>query len=128
MSTANQRKAKRRKADPLDFAAIKEGMAIDRKFAIGVVHTPRIKLTYHIDGFTYHTGFKHRQGGGLRHEKVDGTRQVAKPVRHNNSRQRNIKSENVHKRVENPVQYKTLENRRVLHKMEYRVGLVKHGD
>ena len=125
MSTSNQRKAKRRKADPLDFAAIQESAAIDRKFQIGVVHTPRLKLTYHMDGYTYHTGAKHRQGGGLRHNGFDGLRPVAKPMRRCNSKHRNLQSENVHKRVDNPELYKTLETRRVVHRMEYKAGIVR---
>lgn len=125
MSTSNQRKAKRRKADPLDFAAIQEGAAIDRKFQIGVVHTPRLKLTYHMDGYTYHTGAKHRQGGGLRHEHTDGIRPVAKPMRRMNGKQRNMRSEQVHKRVENPQLYKTLDTKRIVHKMEYKAGIVR---
>ena len=110
---------------PLDVQAIKEGMAIDRKFQIGVVHTPRLKLTYHMDGYTYHTGQKHRQGGGLRHNTFDGLRPIAKPYRRRNGKPRNVLSEAVHKRIENPELYKTLDTRRIVHKMEYKAGIVR---
>ena len=66
MSTANELKARRRKADPIDFQAIQEGQAIERKVAIGVVHTPQIRITYRVDGQVFHTGARHRYGGGLR--------------------------------------------------------------
>jgi len=66
MSTANERKAKRRKADPIDFQAIQEGSAIERKIKIGVVYTPQIRMTYRVDGQVFCTGARHRYGGGLR--------------------------------------------------------------
>lgn len=109
--------------NPLDVQAIREGEAIDRKFAIGVVHTPRLKFTYRVDGQVFCTGSKHRHGGGLHNKLKD--RPIAKPVQRRNSKQRNLKSEQAHKRVDNQELYKTLDTRRVIHKMEYKAGLVR---
>lgn len=128
MSTANQRKAKRRKADPIDFQAIQEGTAIDRKFEIGVVHTPRIRFTYRCDGFVFNTGSKHRYGGGLRHNANDGLRPIVKPVRKKNSKQRNIRLETAIKQTENPQLLKQLDIRHVQHLMEYKTRLVRPQD
>ena len=131
MSTSNQRRRNRRKAQrgdplPIELQAEHEGNAIDRKFAIGVVHTPRMKRTYQVDGYTFILGHKHRCGGGMRHEDYMGIRQVAKPVIHRNSKQRNLKSENVHRRVSNPLLYNKLDIRRKIHLIEYQTGRVKH--
>ena len=133
MSTSNQRRRNRRKAKrgeplPIDMQACNEGNAIDRKFAIGVVHTPRIKRTYNVDGYTFILGHKHRCGGGMRHEDYMGIRPVAKPVIHRNSKQRNLKSENVHKRVENPIRYKNTDIRNAQHKLDYTLHRIKPGD
>jgi hypothetical protein len=70
------------------------------------------------------TGFKHRPGGAW--DRVNGK---AVKVRHKHkTKHRDLRSENVHKRIENPELYKTLNARRKIHLMEYKAGLVKPGD
>jgi hypothetical protein len=130
MSTSNQRKAKRRKADPIDFQAIQEGTAIERKFEIGVVHTPMLRHTYRCDGYVFCTGNKYRYGGGMRFNPLqEGKyRPIAKPIQRRNSKQRNIRSEIAHKQTEQPQLLKQLDIRYVQHLVEYQTRLVRPQD
>jgi len=114
--------------DDIDRECIEQGTAIDRRFEIGVVHTPRIRFTYRCDGFVFNTGSKHRYGGGLRHNANDGLRPIAKPIRHKNSKQRNIRLETAIKQTEHPQLLKQLDIRHVQHLMEYKARLVRPKD
>ena len=121
--SANSRKRDRRKNKcPIDWQAEQEGKAIERRWELGVVHVPRIRKTYVVDGIRYNTGNTHRDGGayGFPH---------ANKIRHTHAtKQRNLQHENICKRLENPTLYKYIDIRRAQHDMEYRSGLVKPGD
>jgi len=97
--SANSRKRDRRKNNhPIDWRAEQEGKAIDRRWELGVVHVPRIKHTYTVDGVKFVTGSKHRPGGGF--DRYNGK---AVKVRHTHkSKHVDLRSKNVHKRIENP--------------------------
>jgi len=98
--TANQRKAKRRKNyNPVEYDAEQQGKAIAAK-AKNTPVTPRLRKYYYVDGTRFNTGQKRRQGGGLRWTQDSDRRPIAKPVQRRNGRQIDLKSENVHKRIE----------------------------
>jgi len=123
MSTSNQRKRHRRKTyGTIDYMAEHEALAVSASFKPHTIDFgKRLRYFYTMDGERFPTGQKHRR------QAVAGTIVPhAVKVRHKRqSKARDLLSENVHKRIENPSLYKQLDERRVQHLCEYKVGLVR---
>lgn len=108
MSNSHDRK-KRRKlyTDSIAYDAAREGCALSQKATI----TPRVHLLrryYYIDGVQFNTGFRKRPGGGMRWTGNSDKWPIARPIQRRNGKQIDLRSQNVHKRIENPELYKKL--------------------
>ena len=111
------------KLQPIDYQAAVEGQAIDRAFRSRTIDFGiRLNYKYWCDGYCFFTGKKHRRqavGGTV----VDHALKVRKQHK---SKHIDLLSANVHRRVTTgKVAYQTEIARRVLHLIEYRVGIVR---
>jgi hypothetical protein len=65
MSRQSRRRKLRKLYNTADSIAERENAAIKKMNMIGNVQQPRLNNTYVCDGYTFHTGKKHRYGGGV---------------------------------------------------------------
>jgi hypothetical protein len=63
-SRQERRRLKRKNYHTEDSVAERENHAIKKMHMIGCVQQPRLNVTYSVDGCVFHTGKKHRYGGG----------------------------------------------------------------
>lgn len=65
MSRQNRRRKLRKNYHTIDNTAERENAALKTIQIIGNVQQPRLNVTYSVDGFVFHTGKRHRYGGGV---------------------------------------------------------------
>jgi hypothetical protein len=65
MSRQSRRRKLRKNYHTIDNVAERENGALKTMQMIGNVQQPRLNITYSVDGYTFHTGKKHRYGGGV---------------------------------------------------------------
>ena len=107
------------KLDDTDTMAEQQGRAMAESFTSSTIDFgKRMNRFYWCDGFKFGTGRKHRSNcaGMTTVERKTGYKQ------NRVSRQRNLLSEAVHKRIENPIQYKHAGIRRIVRLVEYKTG------
>jgi len=107
------------KLDDTDTMAEQQGRAMAESFTSSTIDFgKRMNRFYWCDGFKFGTGKKHRSNcaGMTTVERKTGYKQ------NRVSRQRNLLSEAVHKRIENPIQYKHAGIRRIVRLVEYKTG------
>ena len=107
------------KLDDTDTMAEQQGRAMAESFTSSTIDFgKRMNRFYWCDGFKFGTGKKHRSN-------CAGMTFVERKTEYKQnrvSRQRNLLSEAVHKRIENPIQYKHAGIRRIVRLVEYKTG------
>lgn len=124
MSTSNQRKQARRKSrvSEIDYAAEQEGRAMAGGFSSRTIDFgKRMNKYYYCDGERFNTGKKHRRSA----TGMSAVERKPKVRKRRASKHIDLRSLAVHKRIENPELYKTLDIRRIQYLVEYKARLVR---
>ena len=107
------------KLDDTDTMAEQQGRAMAESFTSSTIDFgKRMNRFYWCDGFKFGTGKRHRSS-------CAGMTTVERKTEYKQNRvskQRNLLSEAVHKRIANPVLYKQIEIRRIVRLVEYKTG------
>ena len=122
--SANSRKAKRRRnrVSEIDYAAEQEGQAMAGGFSSRTIDFgKRMNKYYYCDGERFNTGKKHRRSA----TGMSAVERKPKVRKRRASKHIDLRSLAVHKRIENPELYKTLDIRLVQHLVEYKAGIVR---
>jgi len=107
------------KLDTTDIMAEQQGHAMAESFSSSTIDFgKRMNRFYWCDGFKFGTGKRHRSSCA----GMTFVERKTEYKRNRVSRQRNLLSEAVHKRIENPIQYKHAEIRRIVRLVEYKTG------
>jgi len=103
--------------DGTDIMAEQQGRAIDKAFRSRTIDFgKRMNFKYWCDGYCFLTGKRHRSN-------CAGMTTVERKTEYKQNRvskQRNLLSEAVHKRIANPVLYKQIDIRRIVRLVEYK--------